>query len=112
MPSPRRAFSLRLPPTIRETLEEIAERDGMSINRLVLLALARQFNLPKSVIVARTNQDRERRLEARAQNRRPIDMGEQPQVPGSVIKAANPPSRNGACPCGSGKKFKRCCGLT
>ena len=21
-----------------------------------------------------------------------------------------PPSRNGACPCGSGKKFKRCCG--
>ena len=21
-----------------------------------------------------------------------------------------PPSKNGACPCGSGKKFKRCCG--
>lgn len=26
------------------------------------------------------------------------------------LKPARPPGRNAACPCGSGKKFKRCCG--
>jgi hypothetical protein len=25
---------------------------------------------------------------------------------------SNKASRNGICPCGSGKKFKKCCGLT
>jgi len=25
--------------------------------------------------------------------------------------AKDPPSRNAPCPCGSGKKFKRCCGV-
>ena len=28
------------------------------------------------------------------------------------IKATQAPSRNDPCPCGSGKKFKKCCGAT
>ena len=28
----------------------------------------------------------------------------------SFIRASNTPGRNHPCPCGSGKKYKRCCG--
>ncbi|MBH2042097.1 MAG: SEC-C domain-containing protein [Comamonadaceae bacterium] len=28
----------------------------------------------------------------------------------TVKHAAAPPGRNDLCPCGSGKKFKKCCG--
>ena len=28
-----------------------------------------------------------------------------------TIKASKEPARNAPCPCGSGKKYKKCCGL-
>lgn len=33
-----------------------------------------------------------------------------PDVPVEQIKAEDHPGRNDPCPCGSGKKFKKCCG--
>ncbi|TWT43988.1 hypothetical protein RAS1_03920 [Phycisphaerae bacterium RAS1] len=33
-----------------------------------------------------------------------------PETPVEPAKAARPIGRNDACPCGSGKKFKKCCG--
>jgi len=30
--------------------------------------------------------------------------------PTEPIKADRPPGRNDPCPCGSGKKYKKCCG--
>ena len=50
MPSPRRAFPLRLPPVVRERLEQVAEEEGMSANQLVVRILARSFVLPMSVV--------------------------------------------------------------
>ncbi|MAM85762.1 MAG: zinc chelation protein SecC [unclassified Hahellaceae] len=29
---------------------------------------------------------------------------------GNTVKVTAPPARNELCPCGSGKKFKKCCG--
>lgn len=31
-------------------------------------------------------------------------------LPGQPFKAATRPGRNDACPCGSGRKYKQCCG--
>lgn len=33
-----------------------------------------------------------------------------PDAPVEQAKAARPAGRNDPCPCGSGKKFKKCCG--
>ena len=33
-----------------------------------------------------------------------------PPPPGTVVRTGPKVSRNDPCPCGSGKKFKRCCG--
>lgn len=33
-----------------------------------------------------------------------------PDAPVEKAKAAGEPERNAPCPCGSGKKYKKCCG--
>jgi len=35
-----------------------------------------------------------------------------PDVPVEPLKAAQAVGRNDPCPCGSGKKYKKCCGKT
>lgn len=37
---------------------------------------------------------------------------DEPELPDPVepVKAEDKPSRNDPCPCGSGKKYKKCCG--
>jgi hypothetical protein len=39
---------------------------------------------------------------------------DEPKLPEPVdpIRAEKPPRRNDPCPCGSGKKYKQCCGKT
>jgi uncharacterized protein len=37
-------------------------------------------------------------------------MQEGPSVPQTPAQREDKPDRNGPCPCGSGKKFKKCCG--
>jgi len=118
MPSPRRVFSLRLPPSVRARLEEIAERNGMSLNRAVTLVLIDKFGMSKSVARSRATRDREPMLEARAFPGRAAVGGS-----GGVPRSGEPSGsavgrsvqtykagRNAPCPCGSGEKFKRCHG--
>ena len=33
-----------------------------------------------------------------------------PQQPVAAVRAGNKVGRNDPCPCGSGKKYKKCCG--
>jgi preprotein translocase subunit SecA len=47
----------------------------------------------------------------RKQQRAAIDASSRPDRP-EPIKAAGRVGRNDPCPCGSGKKFKKCCGKT
>jgi uncharacterized protein YecA (UPF0149 family) len=35
-----------------------------------------------------------------------------PDAPVEQAKAEHATGRNAPCPCGSGKKYKKCCGLT
>jgi len=43
---------------------------------------------------------------------RPAQQAPRPQQPGArrPVRAAKTPGRNDPCPCGSGKKYKKCCG--
>lgn len=95
MPSPRRVFSLRLPPSVRERLDADAQHKGLSLNQYVVRILTAHVGLPSSVLRSRASRDTEPVLESRVT---------------SKAGSGSPPSRNGPCDCGSGKKFKRCCG--
>jgi preprotein translocase subunit SecA len=48
----------------------------------------------------------------RKQQRAAIDATSRPQRPEPIKAAAGRVGRNDPCPCGSGKKFKKCCGKT
>lgn len=98
MTSPRKAFSLRIPPVLRGRLEELAEENGVSLNGYVTLALLQFTGLPRSHARARATREHEPKLEQRIAAR---------QEKAAVVAA--PPARNAPCPCGSGKKSKRCC---
>ena len=106
MPSPRRAFPLRLPPVVRERLEQAAEQEGMSANQLVVRVLAQAFRLPMSVTRGRTSAAHEVELESKVAQRR------SPSAAAVVSTAAKAPKqgRNEECACGSRKKFKHCHG--
>jgi hypothetical protein len=41
-----------------------------------------------------------------------LDLGEEPEPPvtAPIRKTGEPVGRNDPCPCGSGKKYKKCCG--
>lgn len=98
MTSPRRAFPLRLPPLLRARLEAMAERDGMSLNRLLCIILTQWSGLPRSVLRERASKEQEPVLQAKAEELVKAGAALQPM-----------PARNAPCPCGSGRKSKRCC---
>jgi hypothetical protein len=103
MPSPRRIFPLRLPPVIRERLEQVAQQEGLSVNQLIARVLARALDLPVSVTRGRTSADHEAELESKVAQRRPPSAA-------PVVSAPTKQRPNERCSCGSGKKFKHCCG--
>ena len=39
-----------------------------------------------------------------------LRAGQQPRRTGTPVTATKPPGRNQPCPCGSGRKYKKCCG--
>lgn len=41
---------------------------------------------------------------------RPAGVGRRSRVVGTSLPTTDGPARNAPCPCGSGLKFKRCCG--
>ena len=100
MPSPRRVFPLRLPPVIRERLEEEAERQGLSLNQLVARVLARFVDLPLSVTRGRTSAPHEVELQSKVAQRRPA----------AAVRSVPKQRQGEECACGSGKKFKHCHG--
>ena len=51
-------------------------------------------------------QERKRRREAVVSD----DDAPIPDAPVEQARAAEAPGRNDPCPCGSGKKYKKCCG--
>ena len=53
-----------------------------------------------------------RRRERKERDRRALPTEEEPSLPPPVepIKGEEEPGRNDPCRCGSGKKYKRCCG--
>lgn len=106
MPSPRRAFPLRLPPVIRERLDQAAEREGMSANQVVVRILAQAFQLPMSVTRGRTSAEHEVELEAKVAQRR----SQAAVVPVTSVPKVPKQGRNEECSCGSGRKFKHCHG--
>jgi preprotein translocase subunit SecA len=46
----------------------------------------------------------------REQVAKPIDTGSDGTLQKQPIRAQKTPGRNDPCPCGSGKKYKHCCG--
>lgn len=83
MPSSKPVFPLRLPPELRVRAEGRAFDLGISLNALIAVA-----------------------LDAYLAPAEPRKVREPP--PERVVQLSV--SRNAACPCGSGLKFKRCCG--
>ena len=41
--------------------------------------------------------------------RSPMQQANRPQVPKTVVRQGDKVGRNDPCPCGSGKKYKKCC---
>lgn len=80
MPSERVIFPLRLPDALRQRAQSRAAELGLSLNALVAVALDGYLGAP--VVV---------------------------EKPSLAAVGGAQPSRNAPCPCGSGKKFKRCC---
>ena len=60
--------------------------------------------------VERMEEERRRRQEQEQLRLNKGAAGEEPQPPKPVRREGDKTGRNAICPCGSGKKFKRCCG--
>jgi uncharacterized protein YecA (UPF0149 family) len=94
MTSSKVICSLRLDPRLRRFLDVIADQRQLSFNSLVAMTLAEYWHF-----------DPRRAARTREEN------GDEPsaRVVAPAEEAARP-SRNAPCPCGSGLKYKRCCG--
>lgn len=96
--------SLRLDPRLRRCLDAIADQRQLSFNSLVAMTLAEYW---------RFDPRRAGRVSDGHDNV-PIPSAlerQTPPPPASIEKAAHR-SRNAPCPCGSGLKYKRCCGMS
>ena len=54
----------------------------------------------------------DRKRERAKEHRKQLPTEDEPALPPPVepVKAEKEPGRNDPCPCGSGKKYKKCCG--
>lgn len=77
-------FVTRLPEPLKDRAQTRAAELGVSLNALMNIALSEY-------------------LDVEAYTRRPAR-------PAASASSAHAPARTGPCPCGSGKKYKRCCG--
>jgi hypothetical protein len=86
MPSSIPIYPLRLEPELRASAMARAAKLGLSFNVYVARAIEAYgaWKPPKGAVFSK-----------------PMP------IPDELL---NPPSRNSLCKCGSGKKFKRCCG--
>jgi len=62
--------------------------------------------LPHAADLVKWRCDTVKRVGARSLGR-PDPKGDEPALP---VRATPVPGRNDPCPCGSGKKYKKCCG--
>jgi len=84
MPSVTPIFPLRLVPELRNRAEGRAAELGLSLNALVAVALDGYLGVRPAVT----------------------------KSSGKAARRGGATARNAPCPCGSRKKFKRCCGRT
>jgi preprotein translocase subunit SecA len=66
--------------------------------------------MPLSDDKGRDRFDRKRVKEERHQKQLPTEDEPAPPPPVEPVHADKEPGRNDPCPCGSGKKYKKCCG--
>ena len=98
------SLAFKLFPVTEEAREQIeAERKKAQVqqDRLVARHDEAKTAYENPVAQAENKQDR------KAQNRNGPENANQPQQP---VRAEKTPGRNDPCPCGSGKKYKNCCG--
>ena len=87
-------ITLRLPENLHLAAAEYARELGISLNALVAVSL-------KDYLDARAG--------SAPAGQAPLTVSET-APPAPVKPLVQAPSRNAPCPCGSGKKYKHCCG--
>ena len=91
-------------PVDADTLEQIARLESLPENQnLAAMSPQRRAEFNAAII----------RLCLSAKNAPQIryqDIGEEPDEQPETPLPSRPPGRNEPCPCGSGKKYKKCCG--
>lgn len=92
-------IGVRLDPQVYERVRQAAQEDGRSLSNYVAQILARAHP-PTGVPLP-------------PPGGRQVDLEELIAAPGPSAEVSAParrPSQNGPCTCGSGLKYKRCCG--
>lgn len=99
------ATSIRLPDPLKTDAAAYAERIGISLNALVAVALADYLTL-------RADPGRVATLPAVATTPMPsvAHADDTPSTQPAPVVSVPKPGRNDPCPCGSGRKYKVCCG--
>ena len=99
MPSSKPVISLRLDPDLRIVVESHAERMRVSLSAFVQSVLREALGV--------------NRLANNGVSVQPV-FGRAPSSRADLVRMskAQAVAKNAPCPCGSGKKFKRCCGQT
>lgn len=92
-------YPLRLSRDLRDFLRAKAEQEQLSFNALLVNSLVRYWRWAPRRVVAHAVVDHVE--QAGGHGSRDRAPGRYPDTP-----------RNAPCPCGSGKKFKRCCGVS
>lgn len=99
------SLAFKLFPVTEEAQQQIeAERQKSQLRQDRLVA---RHDEAKNAYDSPGNTQTEGRPDRKTQSRNTRENAEQPQQP---VRAEKTPGRNDPCPCGSGKKYKNCCG--
>ena len=99
------SLAFKLFPVTEEAQQQIeAERQKSQLRQDRLVA---RHDEAKNTYDSPGNTQTEGRPDRKTQSRNTRENAEQPQQP---VRAEKTPGRNDPCPCGSGKKYKNCCG--
>ncbi|UZJ38615.1 preprotein translocase subunit SecA [Prosthecochloris sp. SCSIO W1103] len=99
------SLAFKLFPVTEEAQQQIeAERQKSQLRQDRLVA---RHDEAKTAYDSPGNTQTEGRPDRKTQSRNTRENAEQPQQP---VRAEKTPGRNDPCPCGSGKKYKNCCG--
>ncbi len=89
-----------------EMNDRVREQASQQLFKVVLAAPSEE----RLAQMRRAAAERQRQLEARMREQHAAS--EAPELQQTVVRKTPKVGRNAPCPCGSGKKFKKCCGAT